>query len=559
MATPPTIISERVDDIPLLYSQLDFMSIPTLIDTHFPSHGNRQGISLGKTTCVWLSYILSQCDHRLQAVESWAGARINTLSQCIGEPMSALDVSDDRLAGVLRSLSDNDRWSAFEQASTRCIIRTYDLGSSVARHDSTTVSSYHIVNEQGILQLGYSKDHRPDLGQVKVMLSTLDPLGLPLRVSVVSGDRADDPLYVPAIESVHETLNRRLLHVGDSKMAAVATRARILELGDCYLCPLPEKQYKDLPVPSAEQPFIEVHNRANELIAHGYELSHTMSAATSSGDTLTWNERRFMIRSVAHAERLHRDFLSAIEKAKTAIETLNERKQGKRRRRERAEVDTYISTVLKRYNVSELLAVTVHETNTSIAKRAYKTRAAVIEEQKDFTVTVEPNTAAIASASARLGWRLYATNDPEMTVEKSVEIYRAEIQIERGFHRLKGQPLALSPMFLQREDHIIGLIRLLTIALRLLSVVEHRVRTELAKTENDALEQLSGQIRSARPTTERMLKTFMYITLTIVQTDDAVIRHLTPLHPTQQRILQLLGLPPDTYLKIENANLKNSS
>ena len=249
----PTIISERVDDIPLLYSQLDFMSIPTLIDTHFPSHGNRQGISLGKTTCVWLSYILSQCDHRLQAVESWAGARINTLSQCIGEPMSALDVSDDRLAGVLRSLSDNDRWSAFEQASTRCIIRTYDLGSSVVRHDSTTVSSYHIVNEQGILQLGYSKDHRPDLGQVKVMLSTLDPLGLPLRVSVVSGDRADDPLCSGNRKRSRDTSSTPVA-CRRFKMAAVATRVRIQELGDCYLCPLPEKQYQELPVPRRSAP-----------------------------------------------------------------------------------------------------------------------------------------------------------------------------------------------------------------------------------------------------------------------------------------------------------------
>ena len=99
----------------------------------------------------------------------------------------------------------------------------------------------------------------------------------------------------------------------------------------------------------------------------------------------------------------------------------------------------------------------------------------------------------------------------------------------------------------------------LTLALLLLSVLEHRVRTELAKTENDALEQLSGQKRSARPTTERMLKTFMYITLTITQSDDTVIRHLTPLYPTQHRILQLLGLPPDTYQKFENVNLKNSS
>ena len=107
-----------------------------------------------------------------------------------------------------------------------------------------------------------------------------------------------------------------------------------------------------------------------------------MSAATSLGDTLTWNERRFMIRSVAHAERLQRDFLSAIEKAKTAIETLNERKQGKRRRRERAEVDAYISTVLKRYNISELLTVTVHETNTSVAKRAYKPEPQSLKSRK---------------------------------------------------------------------------------------------------------------------------------------------------------------------------------
>ena len=67
------------------------------------------------------------------------------------------------------------------------------------RLDSTTASSYGAVNEDGLLQLGHSKDHQPDLGQLKVMLATLDPLGMPLATEVLSGERADDPLYLPAI------------------------------------------------------------------------------------------------------------------------------------------------------------------------------------------------------------------------------------------------------------------------------------------------------------------------------------------------------------------------
>src|SRR2546426_7652679 len=39
----PNIITERVDDIPLLLEQMQRMSLPTLLDTHFPTHGNWQG------------------------------------------------------------------------------------------------------------------------------------------------------------------------------------------------------------------------------------------------------------------------------------------------------------------------------------------------------------------------------------------------------------------------------------------------------------------------------------------------------------------------------------
>ncbi|MCS4101409.1 hypothetical protein [Salinibacter ruber] len=48
------------------------------------------------------------------------------------------------------------------------------------RIDTTSASGYYSVSEEGLFQFGYSKDHRPDLPQLKVALATLDPLGLPV-------------------------------------------------------------------------------------------------------------------------------------------------------------------------------------------------------------------------------------------------------------------------------------------------------------------------------------------------------------------------------------------
>jgi hypothetical protein len=55
----PNIITERVDDIPLLH-QMQQRKLPTLIDTHFPAHGNWYGRSLGWVSTIWLSAILSR-------------------------------------------------------------------------------------------------------------------------------------------------------------------------------------------------------------------------------------------------------------------------------------------------------------------------------------------------------------------------------------------------------------------------------------------------------------------------------------------------------------------
>jgi transposase len=105
----PTIITERVDDIPLLLAQMQRMGLPTLLDAHFPTHGHWSGLSLGWVSTIWLSSILSQGDHRMVHVEPWVAKRLWTLGTTTGQAVTRGDFTDDRLEIVLRRLSHDER------------------------------------------------------------------------------------------------------------------------------------------------------------------------------------------------------------------------------------------------------------------------------------------------------------------------------------------------------------------------------------------------------------------------------------------------------------------
>ncbi len=144
------VTSERVDDIPLLLAQLEWMGVQELLDKHFVTHGNWKSLSLGWCSVVWLSYILSQADHRLSYVEDWANKRLKTLKICTKQPVKALDFSDDRLEAILRYLSDDESWLQFETELGSSLVRVYNLQKEHIRLDSTTASGYCGITEDGL-------------------------------------------------------------------------------------------------------------------------------------------------------------------------------------------------------------------------------------------------------------------------------------------------------------------------------------------------------------------------------------------------------------------------
>ena len=181
----PTIITERVDDIPLLLEQMQRMGLPALFDHYFPTHSNWQGLSLGWVSTIWLRSLLSRGDHRMVPVEPWGSQRIGTRVATTGHAVTRTDFTDDRLESVLRRVSHDERWGAVESALNQQTIRVYDLSCERVHVDSTSASPYTTVSEGGLFQFGHSKDYRPDLPQVKVMQAVLNPLGMPLATDVV--------------------------------------------------------------------------------------------------------------------------------------------------------------------------------------------------------------------------------------------------------------------------------------------------------------------------------------------------------------------------------------
>ncbi len=255
-----------------------------------------------------MARILSQGDHRLSWVEKWVGERVETLERSTGGLVLATEWSDDRLGIILDLLSEEESWQEFESALNRRTIRVYDLKRERVRLDSTTASGHWEVTEDGLFQFGHSKDHRPDLPQLKAMLSTLDPLGMPVATQVVSGETADDPLYVPAIKQVRDSLDvSGLLYVGDSKMAALATRVFVQAGGDHYLCPLPKTQLSDATLAEYLAPvwadeleptpiFRTDATGERKEIAVGFEREVTMTHQTAER-VLIWTERHLVVRS----------------------------------------------------------------------------------------------------------------------------------------------------------------------------------------------------------------------------------------------------------------------
>lgn len=559
--TTTQITHESIADVPLLmYILHETLEYDKILDQISPPHGNWQGLSLGKTMVTWLAHILSEHNHFMSHVQDWVAQLPHLWAGLWGQSVRPLDVSDDRLAEVVRQLSLSDVWEPLERQTTQRMVRVYELPTERVRLDTTTAKVYGGSDLSVLFQRGHSKDHRPDLRQLKVMLAALDPLGVLVGADVVSGNSADDGLYVPMIARLRATLPAKgLLYIGDCKMGALATRAYIVQTGNYYLMPL--AQVGDLPDQLGKwvgdavrgkvrlQPLLDVDGKTR--LGEAYECRRPLIAETETG-TLKWDERVLIVRSTAYAKAAVRSLHKRLAQAQSELRALTPpRGRGQRQFTDEAELQAAVDAILERYDVTGLLTVELQRETEQRIVRAYRNASARSEERHRYVVKVKENRARLRKLEPHLGWRVYVANAPvrKLPLKQAILAYRDEWLVERNCARLKGRALSLAPLWVRRDDHALGLTRLLTLAARVLAVAEYQVRRTLVQDDRTLGGLYPGQPMrtTAQPTTERLLRAFKTISLTLVHKGAQIFYLLTPLSDLHRSILHDLACPSNLY------------
>lgn len=569
---------ERIDDIPLLFGFLEQMQLPSILEKHLGTHHLHQGIPNGSLLCVWLAFILSEASHCKVHVQDWAAKRLHLFQSLLGQDFRSIECSDDRLSILLRRLHDAD-WAELENDLWKASCEVYEIPIEQCRLDATTSYGYHTVQPDGLLQYGHSKDHRPDLPQLKLMAAAALPSGFPLAIDIVPGNSADDPLYLPLLTRVRSQLKRKgLLYSGDCKMAALATRADIVAHDDFYLVPLPHTGETRLEFAGwveaaldgrqALQSFHHVDEQTQErtLLGVGYEFVRTGEAQVND-KVVTWQERVQIVHSQATARRQEKQLAQRLERAGKAIAALTPPVgRGRQQYEEESLLKAAIENIVQEQRVAGFLQVSWQREESEEERYEGRGRGGpnrpkrVIRHVRYQITEVRRDESAIAAAVARLGWRVQATNLPvqRLGLWECVQAYNQGWSLERDFHVVKDRPLGIQPLYVRAEEQIEGMTRLLMIGLRVLSLFELVVRGELEKRGETLSGLYTGQEKrkTSSPTAVRLLRAVarMEITVSCAVVEGIEQWHLSALPPLLGQILELAGLSASLYTRLATGN-----
>lgn len=562
--------AERVDDIPFLLGFLQRMDLPKILEQQLGSHHLHQGLSNGWLATVWIAFLLSEANHCKVSVQDWAQTHQHVLTSCLGQSLRAVEFSDDRLSIILRRFHDA-AWPELETALWNGSCQVYEIPLEVVRLDATTSYGYHEITPEGLLQRGHSKDHRPDLPQFKLMAAAAQPTSQIIACDIAPGNSADDPLYLPLIERVRGMLGRHgLLYAGDCKMAALETRAAVATHQDYYLMPLPRSGetaalwdgWIDAAL-EGTQPLEQLHrlneDDEDEVFAQGYEFVRDC-AALLNDQTACWQERVQVVRSLSLADQQAQQLEERLQAAQQQLHRLTPPPgRGIRPYRETGKLQAAIDAILKENRVEGLLQV------TWVAEPVPAQRTPMAgQECRPTTRYVIASVARIEdeiqATKDRQGWRVQVTNLPKQSygLLACVLLYNGGWSVERDFAMLKGRPLGIQPLFVREEEQIVGMIRLLTIALRVQTLLELVVRSELEERDEELSGLYEGQPKrkTKRPTAVRLLKAISRMMISVIEivTDEGNRWHLTPLPTLLEKILSLAGVPLSVYSQLDTGS-----
>lgn len=520
---PPLAGTRReVGALLLAWHFLRELDVAGVVDRALP-RSERSELSVGEVVCALVASRLCS-PSPLYDIAGWAsGAAVREL---LGIPPPLLN--DDRLGRAL------ERFGVYAESvrgllAARAIER---FGTDAGRlHvDLTTVRVAGAYEDSALVAKGWGSDRRVARQVRTLQAATGDGVSLYLRPD--PGNCSELALVGQSLERLAAFARPGMLMVCDSALGQPKPLCQIHRSGLSFIVPLKtqtgfQERYLSRIAPAAMRPIRHVAERERGLSAARRTRYRGALDDWKVQDPETGAQRDFRVAYI-HSSEEAREVAAARERALQKAEAELQRVRnglGGRYYKTAPQVQRRVGQIISA-NIQSLLTVTVGQDNTTGKP----------------TISWQREEHAIAQAQRTDGIYALATNLPgKLTAGKLLRLYKEQEVVERRHRDLK-HTLKVRPIFLHNDDRIYALISIIGIALLIFGLLETQVRRAL-QTDHEQLDKrlaLLPEHRLAKPTGANILSAFQGLDLTY--THHGI--ELDPLTPTQQRILDLLGVQP---------------
>jgi transposase len=574
MAQVKELIQQHIGSGPVLKALIQKMGFIPIIDRTLSVDPRRVGPTHGETVAGMVACLVQGiCAlYRMEPV-----AAEEPVLRTLFPHYEAKAWHDDHLGDTLEAI-----WKfgpeALQGAVTAHLLQTFDVRVDQIHYDTTSFKVFGRYTAQDTaaaagesgseapsaapamalipvrLVPGHSKDHRPDLNQVKGGLAVSADGSVPLLWEAQDGNQADVSTYVEYWLKVKELVGRTdFLFVGDCKLATQDNLVAIIQHQGRFLAPLPgyagiQRQLAEWVLTNTVEDLLPRREAAGkEVWYRGFRRPYVLVDAAGRQYPC---EVHILCNPRLRAEK-HVHLERRLQKTEAFLEGLPKR-LGKRTLKSQEAIAQALEATLRQYHTGDLLTYRI--VATVMTRKQYRGRGrpaaeAPYEEVSEVHWSVEWQWLQEAIETAKLlgGYFPLITNDPSLTTARALSVYKEQYHPEQHFKWLKGAGI-LAPVMLKKPHRIQAFFLVVGLVLQLLTLVEREAARRLAASGKPIIGLKPNRLPDYRPKTEALLHVFRHVTVTqVILAEHPSEIVISPLNLLQTRVLELMGLEESIY------------
>jgi transposase len=538
MLTAEDYRNERLDHLGIVAGVCKEIGLAEWLDALAPEQ--QRVVSYGTATVAMILNGLGFSNRQLYLVPQFFENK--PVEHLLGKGITADLLNDDCLGRTLDWLYAHDPTTLFAGIAQRA--RTlFELPATHLHVDTTSFvvnGEYSQAEETTAIAItyGYSKDHRADLKQWMLALATTHEGDVPVFMQPLNGNSSDKVSLPAVIHALHTQMQEdnepERIFVADSGVYSTATMKQFDQEGLLWVSRVPETMRE-----SKELLKRDLTDWQEDRAQNVEYLPFLMSL-----DQRT--ERWIVVRTKAGLKQAQASLRRQVDKQHEVWGKRMWHLSTKTFETQADAQQAWHHEIKGKPDWMELEPEYQLELVHGTRGRPSKGSQPQVTRWKIHT-QMRIDEDAVQRQAERKACFIVATNvldSQDIGDEELIGIYKEQGGVERGFRFLKDPLFLASSVFVKKPERLVALSFMMVLCLLVYRLAEHRVRTQLAHTEQTIPNQINKP--TARPTMRWIFQCFEGIELLHISTGSltqSVVLRLQPLH---RQILSLLG---PTYLQ----------